>query len=70
MKYFFQDVDRNWRTGNYQIKIVPWDRNYRFRFKIEGDLITTTSLGEWRSVNRFRIINSRLRRSYQVSHLI
>ena len=71
MKYFFQDVDRNWRTGNYQIKIAPWDRNYQFRFKIEGDYL----LCHRNRINQFRIFHRRSMtwgrvRRFDVNHLI
>ena len=50
-----QELDTNWRMGNYQMKIASWDRDLHVRFKNDDDYL----LCRMNSINQFRIINRR-----------
>ena len=67
LKSPFQDLDNNWKTGNYQMKTKSWDQDCNVRFKNDDDYLLahcrTKSAG-----HRFKIIKRRSMTTERVSH--
>ena len=61
-----QELDTNWRMGNYQMKIASWDRDLHVRFKNDDDYL----LCRMNSINQFRIIHRRSMKREELSHLM